>query len=214
MSLSLVEAVATNDFDAVKAAIDRGESLTNVVGSVYIKTAVGLRTLHNVSVLDIAAATGQVDIVALLLDHGCSLNGPHGYDLPATSLHWAAKFANMDTMALLIDRGADINAQNRVGATPLGYACASSRLEIIEYLLSRGADINSQSQRGHTVLHGACIMNNLDVVTLLLARGADMSIVTNESEGSKKAIDVCISDECRALFTAGSATKAACRRRV
>ena len=62
--------------------------------------------------LHIAARIGNVDIVALLLQHGASVNAPTK-DL-YTALHIAAKEGQDEVAAVLIDHGASLTATTKV----------------------------------------------------------------------------------------------------
>lgn len=67
------------------------------------------------SALNVAAQTGQIEVVRFLLDHGVDVNANHG--MPA--LHQASGSGHIEIMQLLISRGAELEMQNEYGGTTL-----------------------------------------------------------------------------------------------
>lgn len=205
MSLSLVEAVAAKDLDAAKDAIDRGESLTLFDGLAKIETGLDVCYIKQYSILHIAVATNQIDIVKLLFAHGCPVNG--GIDkICSTPLHFAVTFADETMIDLLLSHGADINSRGLGGQTPLQTACDNDDIRMTEHLLARGADVNRANYEGLTVLHRACIWNQIDLIPILLAHGASCDALDKYANTPKC---YCNTNECQTIFMAGSGTKAA-----
>jgi Ankyrin repeats (3 copies) len=109
-SEALVEAVACEDLAAVRRLLDRGVSPDAVNDP---------RDTEGKSALQIAAGTGNVALVQLLLDRGADINAPDVWG--GTAIFVAAMAAGPEVVKLLISRGADVNA-NDDGVTALGFA--------------------------------------------------------------------------------------------
>jgi ankyrin repeat protein len=92
---------------------------------------VGAQPLH------FAAADGDVESVALLLDRGAKINATtqDGW----TALHFACLHGDKGLVQLLLDRGADVSMTTTEGVSALSIATSEGDREIIELLLDRGA---------------------------------------------------------------------------
>ncbi|XP_014679106.1 PREDICTED: putative ankyrin repeat protein RF_0381 [Priapulus caudatus] len=122
--------------------------------------------------LYMAACSGQLDIVRLLLEAGANANAADSYGV--TSLHIAACPGRLDIMRLLLEAGADPNvAETKSGDTPLMWAVTEGEEAVVRMLLSHGADANAADSYGQTSLYHAACFGRLDIVRLLLEAGAD-----------------------------------------
>jgi len=87
--------------------------------------------------LAIAAETGQVEAVRMLLDAGEDPNrynppGTHAHSAPIHQAVWAG---HLDVVRLLVERGARLDKRDTIhDGTPLGWARYGGRAEIAEYL--------------------------------------------------------------------------------
>jgi hypothetical protein len=115
---------------------------------------------HSKTALHWAAARGQVELVALLLENGADaraqIKNPHGIseDLD-TPLHLALHRTTADAevlsiIALLVQHGADVNAKARFDNTPLHIAAYLSTPAVIRELRLRGARIDAKTSDGKT----------------------------------------------------------------
>jgi hypothetical protein len=99
--------------------------------------------------LTLAAASGKVAAVRLLLDRGAdpdAVGGPRG----ATPLNRAAGLGFLDVARLLLDRGAKIDAAtvvNGFSKTALTEAVAAAQPDMVDLLLARGADRSAPGNR-------------------------------------------------------------------
>jgi ankyrin repeat protein len=101
-----------------------------------------------------AAHHGAAELVALYLDHGCSVDERDAWGL--SPLHYACRSGSLETVALLIDRGAKVAAGDDVGFTPLHEAAESGQIEVAKLLLARGAPREAGLSRAFaTYGHGA-----------------------------------------------------------
>ncbi|KAL6818997.1 ankyrin [Trichoderma camerunense] len=116
--------------------------------------------------LEEAAASGDVDTVKLLLEHG---GDPNYRDRDGWSaIHWAAEEGHPEIVALLLDRGANANAVSSYGTSPLHCAANGGVVSIVKMLLENGADPLKSTCHGWTALHHAAFMGHSEVVQFLL----------------------------------------------
>lgn len=108
----------------------------------------GLTLLH------IAAAFGQEELVSFLLDRGALVNKNAKNQSRETPLHLAVLFRDEDTAARIADRlianGAELNAPQKGGQTALHHAVARGSKVIAETLVQAGADPMLKDQNGLT----------------------------------------------------------------
>ena len=124
--ISLVDAVAGNNIDAVKA---------------LIKADVDLRPAnwYDTPVLVTAAAQGYAEIVQLLVSARANVN--NGYEsLPLGS---AAERGHLGIVRLLLSAGAYLNAEDVNGRTALMAAAAAGQLAVVRFLVEKGALVTS-----------------------------------------------------------------------
>ena len=147
------------------------------------------------SVAEIAAGTGQADVLKRLLDSGVSSERAGGFE-SQTPLHLAAIYNQTNTARLLIRRGAKVNADDRSGFTPLHVAALRGAIEVAGILLKAKADPNQPMSEPsgdgmlrmpmmggpnairftqESALHLAAIMCQTNMIRLLLASGASVN---------------------------------------
>jgi ankyrin repeat protein len=157
--------------------------------------------------LMMAARTGKVDAVRVLLDHGALANGtnPRGQ----TPLMWAVSEKNAAAAKLLIERGANVNAKTNPlspprkldlifsAPTPAGgmaallFAARQNDLASVKVLLDGGADVNLTSADGSTALLVAIINEHNELAEYLLEHGADPNLADDKGRaGLYVAIDM------------------------
>jgi ankyrin repeat protein len=84
------------------------------------------------SALGLAAASGQVEIAKLLLEHGVDWNESSGEE-NYTALMAASLGGHLEMVKLLIATGADVNAWSQ-GETPLLYAAQAGHQDVYDFL--------------------------------------------------------------------------------
>lgn len=140
---------------------------------------IGLTALH------VAAATGNIKVIDVLLDGGARINEPKrhvplyggtqqsGDPLAGWApIHFAAKTANVATVAHLVDRGANINARAEDGTTALLVAVLSRKQALIRTLVARGADVSLAGTFGVTPIIAAYQNGDHQTEALLRSKGA------------------------------------------
>lgn len=117
------------------------------------------------SALTQAAATGNGEIVSLLLQHGADPNivTRNG----ETPLLIASYQGNPGVVHLLLSAGARVDArESRYGFTALTTAAKEGHVEVVRLLLEAGADVNDKTD-GRTALTFARQYKHPEVVRLL-----------------------------------------------
>lgn len=149
------------------------------------KANLALRTQNGTSVLDLAARTGDYELLRSLLERGALAHSDPGKD---NALHFAVQAEKDDNMYAIVERlleeGCDVNARYENGCTPLHYFLTRSKGKenIVRLFLSRGADINMPDEDGDTVLNRLAQNPEASetMLELLLENKADASLADHE----------------------------------
>jgi ankyrin repeat protein len=141
----LADAVAELDvFEA--AALGRAGRVEQAVsadpGIVRAEAADGFTALH------LAAFFGQLEVAAVLLEHGAAVDARAGNPSHVQPLHSAAAGGHAAIAALLLERGADPDARQQGGFVPLHSAAARGDEVTTRLLLERGADRDARTDDG------------------------------------------------------------------
>ncbi len=123
--------------------------------------------------LHVAAGTGDVAMVRLLVEAGAEVDGLDVDE--STPLHVAALHRHAGAVRYLLERGADVNRRDRNGAYALSFAVSGRDTAIVRAVLEAGADLNYRSGTGATLLHLACSRGAWDLAERALARGQDIN---------------------------------------
>ncbi|XP_061386313.1 uncharacterized protein LOC133321241 [Musca vetustissima] len=140
-----------------------------------------------------AARTGNISVVAKILEHYAKKGGPlssfrrspsinaqdmNGY----TPLHHACLNGHEEIVRLLLASDAATDIPDIRGSTPLYLASWANKPDIVKMLLMhprRPANPNAQNSQNETPLHCAAEHGHNAVVAILLAYGADPTIRNN-----------------------------------
>ena len=124
--------------------------LTTNFDSLNAEVSDGLTLLH------IAAAFGQEELVGFLLDRGALVNKNASNEAGETPLHFAVLFRDEETAARVADRlianGAELNAPQKGGQTALHHAVARGAKAVVETLIQAGADPMLKDRNGLTAM--------------------------------------------------------------
>jgi len=129
----------------------------------------------------IAAATGSVDVLRLILgrgDKGPALKALN--DQGSTPLHLAAAGGHAQAVEYLLSVGAPVNSRRSYGNTPMHYAVINGHQEVVDLLLQGKADTNHYNNRGSSVLHFASSRGHVDLVAKFCALGMDVNLAQND----------------------------------
>ncbi|KAH7382754.1 ankyrin repeat-containing domain protein [Phaeosphaeria sp. MPI-PUGE-AT-0046c] len=146
--------------DLVRILIDAGAKIpaadTFKLSPLYMASSNG----NKWSPIQVAAETGHIEIVKLLLQNGADKNSLDRTSL--SPLHRAAFGGHLQVAKLLLDHGAFLNAPDLYGLTPFDDAA------------NQGADIDTRDYDGRTPLYKACSRGELRLARFLLDKGADL----------------------------------------
>jgi len=120
-----------------------------------------------------AVATGNTELVSLLIDHGAEVDfvDPNEFGFSKTPLSLACGQGHLEVVKLLLEKGADINFTGGESDSPLLTAFYDGRIEVAKHLLQDDTvDITQPAPDGTTPLHASCSTPSL--VSELLRRGA------------------------------------------
>lgn len=129
------------------------------------------------SKLRVAANTGNIGDMALLLDHGADPNQGKAED-GYTALIWAAIEGNYGCVELLLDRNADPNLACGNGGTALMAASYFGNNGCVQLLLGRTSDAGrGMHETGLTALMSACKNGHAECARTLIRHSADVNQV-------------------------------------
>lgn len=157
----LSKAISHNGEEIIKLLLDKGADIE--------------QTIHDESLLHLAASKGFVNIVELLLHHlGIEVTSENNQGW--TALHRAVENCNLKATELLLNRGADVNCATNSGLTPLHLAAAKGSFDIVQLLVDRGANIDSRTKvDGRTALQFAALKGCIRAVKYLIINGAKVN---------------------------------------
>jgi ankyrin repeat protein len=125
---------------------------------------------RQITPLMMAAETGSVTTMRILIEHGADINAENAFG--STALIWSA--SDVQKVRLLVEHGADVNKAGKSGRTALMIAALSrSPLETVRLLIAKGADTSVVDQQGMTALATALWGDDTATIRLLLNAGGD-----------------------------------------
>ncbi len=161
--ISLIDAIHMRMAGTVKSHIAAGSDVNAV-------DEIGFTPLM------VAALSGQVDIVQLLLSAGADINAKSVDG--NTALMFAIQTEQPDMALFLIKQnGIDLKAREKHGSTALVEAIAYNQINVADALLKKGVDINELGPVSRTALHIAATSLNTKMFKWLIARGASPDAV-------------------------------------
>lgn len=157
-----------NDIQELQKAIKNNDLAT--VAKLLTKDNVNTKTSNGLSLLSLAVANDNADIVTALLKAGADINEKNSTG--DTELSVAAALGNVNALKALINNGADITTANNKGWTPLHAAVAADKKASVQLLIAAGADVNAASPQGITPLTLATVMKRTEIKDILVKAGA------------------------------------------
>ncbi|CAJ0574622.1 unnamed protein product, partial [Mesorhabditis spiculigera] len=153
----LMEASQEGHFDIAKMVVDRATKEQ--------KESIDYKQKLNTS-LAIAAESGHVDVVELLMKHGADPNTEVDH---RTALMKACKHGFRDVAAYLMEHGADVNRlSSNNDMTALILASGGGFKEIVELLLKHGANPGVIVKDGYTCIMEAAKNGHAEILEILL----------------------------------------------
>ncbi|XP_072160560.1 uncharacterized protein [Bemisia tabaci] len=142
------EQIKEGEYDKIHSALD-DENLKVIeqISSRRPDIPCKFNNIHG-NLLHMAARTGHLALVILLLDNGADIQCKNNA-LGCTPLHQAVSSGSERIVKLFIDRGANVNLKDSELRTPLHYA---RHLDSAKILLESGADVNALDRDGKSPL--------------------------------------------------------------
>ncbi|XP_016046234.1 M-phase phosphoprotein 8 isoform X1 [Erinaceus europaeus] len=167
-SKTLRDAVKNGDYITVKVALNSNEDYN-----------LDQEDSSGMTLLMLAAAGGQDDLLRLLLKKGAHVNRRQKNG--TTALIHAAEKNFLTTVAILLEAGAFVNVQQSNGETALMKACKRGNSDIVRLVIECGADCNILSKHQNSALHFAKQSSNMLVYKLLKSHLETLSRVAEET---------------------------------
>ena len=158
--------------------------------------------------LHMSAATGDVEISAMLLNAGIHVDVLNIVE--DSPLHLATKHGHRSLMQLLLDNGADLHHWNRDGLCPLHMAVTSGDRDVVAVLLRGGSNVNVRTEDFKTPIILAVRKNHAHLVEPLMSAGTDLTLRMPETRATvlhvavREKAEVCVREllqfpECASL---------------
>ena len=135
-------------------------------------------SIHKVTPLWLAAVSGQLEIVKILIQNGANINSVSNSG--STPVRSACFMSHLEIVKLLVENKADIQMTSNFGGTCLINSVQSA--ELCKFLLEKGASINVQDFQNKTALHCAIKENHIETAKMLLNHGADPFLKSSADE--------------------------------
>ncbi|CAB1455779.1 unnamed protein product [Pleuronectes platessa] len=160
------------------------DCMTPLLVAGYERTPVDSIDSEGRTVLSIASAQGNVEVVRTLLDRGLDEN--HRDDAGWTPLHMASFEGHRQVCDALIEQGARciescIDQKGYDGRNSLRVAALEGHRDIVELLLSHGSDIDYKDADGRPTLYILALENQLAMTEYFLENGANVE--ASDTEG-------------------------------
>ncbi len=176
--LNSVDGTATNAANTANTKLNELKELQTAIKNNDKKAVLKYLTKDNVNektstgatLLSLAVANDNSEIIKLLLNYGADINAKDKAGDTQTSI--AAALGKINALKTLIGSGADIKETNNKGWTALHAAVAANQLAAVNVLIAAGADVNAASPMGITPLTLATAMKRTEIKEVLIKAGA------------------------------------------
>lgn len=159
--LPIVQAVMLGDAKLVKKLIKEGADIEASYTSTYYRSS---------SILRLASALGNLDIVKILVEAGAEGFSSAFYEEQPTPLMKALSLGNKEVVKFLIKEKHHIDTSNKYDDAPI---LMTSDIELIKLLIEAEANLEATEMGvGYTALLYAAQRGDMEVVKLLLEAGA------------------------------------------
>lgn len=194
----LYDAVIKHDLVKVRALLTHG-------------TPVDSHGSGQLTVLNYAAANGDLPMIELLVAHGAKINGDSEKGYTPLMYATGGGMAGTAVVSFLLSHGANVSAKSIEGYTPLHFAALyAGKPEVVVLLLRHGAAIDAMDRDYDRPLTLAAKNKKKALVQTLLAHGADGAYAIvwesygNDIDGVRMLLDAGVNVDAR--FTGQSGT--------
>jgi ankyrin repeat protein len=160
--------------ELVEAMFDAVRQDNVALAKQYIEAGVDVNTPGDmrVTLLEIAAHRGNIDMLQTLIDAGAT----YQKNVFLASLRDSADDPTI--VQIFIDAGADVNEAEAgaPGHSPLMYAAEGNNVEIGRALLAKGADIHQIDAYNDPAINVAAFHNSMAFAEMLVEMGADPNV--------------------------------------
>jgi ankyrin repeat protein len=143
--------------------------------------ALAVSSLSAVTPLMLAAGSGYLDIMKLLLAHHADVKATDSRGW--TALANAAEYNQVEAAKLLIANGAAIESRDKRQWTVLMIAAGAGAIDCVKLLVEAGADIEAKDVNGFTPLARASTAGSIAVVQYLIDRHANVNATNSSGKG-------------------------------
>ena len=200
---ALLNACSRGYFDIVKILVEKGVDVnfkdkyndTPLVGATrssnikiinyLIDKGLEIKSNNPQKAMCIAAFSGYIDIVKLLVKNGININFKSlNYKKGQSPISLAITAGHINLINFLINNGATIDPEDKYIKRAFLLAGRTGNIDVIKLLLRNGVDVNTISvnlrdlsqHKGTTALFNASIKGNVEIVKLLIKSGANIDV--------------------------------------
>uniref|UniRef100_A0A2K6BM79 Uncharacterized protein n=1 Tax=Macaca nemestrina TaxID=9545 RepID=A0A2K6BM79_MACNE len=148
--------------------------------------------------LHLACATGQPDMVSLLVSARCELNLYDLHRIKRTYLIGYLYITNTSMIETLLFYGTDIEECSKYEYQPLLLAVSRAKVNMVEFLLKKNANVNAVDFLNRSALILAVTLGEKDIVILLLKQH-NIDVFSRDAYG-KTAEDYAIETHNKVIF--------------
>lgn len=197
---ALMLAMDSGNIEIIHTILDRGLDVNeiNFVRKLRCKYCTRKRCYcycTGTTVLQEAAALGNLDIVKVLIQYGGNVNAPAYGENGARALHAAVSHGNTEVVEFLLENGADVNhlsnEESVYSRSALTIAMETNHTKIVAMLVKAGADMSvhnfAQANEAYhqTELRKAVLACDLNTIRRLVEHGVQIRLRC-ESDGQLK----------------------------
>jgi ankyrin repeat protein len=138
------------------------------------------------SALHLAAFSGSVQAVLLLIDRGADVNARARTKFRNTPLQAGLLSGQYEVTKLLLSRGADPLVRQAAGIPAIQEAAVLGRRDLVDLLLENGAEINSRADDGRTAVTEALRAKHQGLAEYLKSKGGTSADITADMTAEPK----------------------------
>lgn len=148
---------------------------------VLLSLTPGPKRAHRNRALILAAETGRVGIIRMLLDDDSSERAEvDGRDEDMnTPMTFSVPLGYVEAVRVFLEKAADVNALDAYQHAPLHWAIAGAPMTRL--MLKNGARVNAKNRWGRTALHWVVREGREEVAKVLIEAGADVNVADENS---------------------------------